>query len=115
MRLCGDFKVTVNPALNIAQYPLPRIEDILATLGGSTLFSIDLRLAYLQMELDDESKKLATIHTNKGLYRYITDWLLASHLHLLFAVGDRKGVGRFPKIECFSGPNFDPCTLVGIP
>lgn len=70
MRLCGDFKVTVNPALNIAQYPLPRIEDILATLGGSTLFSIDLRLAYLQMELDDESKKLATIHTNKGLYRY---------------------------------------------
>ena len=71
VRLCGDFKVTVNPALNIDQYPLPRIEDILATLGGSTVFSkIDLQSAYLQMELDDDSKKLATIHTHKGLYRY---------------------------------------------
>eukprot|EP00731_Ephydatia_muelleri_P013854 Em0007g1164a len=71
VRLCGDFKVTVNPALNIDRYPLPRIEDILATLGGSTVFSkIDLQLAYLQMELDDASKELTTIHTHKGLFRY---------------------------------------------
>ena len=71
VRLCGDFKVTVNPALNIDRYPLPRIEDILATLGGSTVFSkIDLQLAYLQMELDDASKELTKIHTHKGLFRY---------------------------------------------
>ena len=68
VRLCGDFKVTVNPALNIDQYPLPRTEDILAALEDSS--KIDLQLAYLQMELDDESKKLATIHTHKSLIRY---------------------------------------------
>ena len=71
VRLCGDFKTTVNPALNVDQFPLPRVEDILATLGGSDVFSkIDLRWAYLQMELEEESKVLATINTHKGLYRY---------------------------------------------
>ena len=71
VRLCGDFKTAVNPALNVDQFPLPRVEDILATLGGSDVFSkIDLRWAYLQMELEEESKVLATINTHKGLYRY---------------------------------------------
>ena len=70
VHICGDFKVTVNPQLKVDQYPLPRIDDIFASLGGGKHFSkIDLRSAYLQMEMDDESKTLLTLNFHKGLYR----------------------------------------------
>ena len=34
VRLCGDFKVTVNLVLNVDQYPMPKLEDIFGSLGG---------------------------------------------------------------------------------
>ena len=70
IRLCGDYRVTVNPQMNIDKHPLPKIEDILASLGSVNYISVvDLSQAYLQMELDEESKKLCVINTHKGLYR----------------------------------------------
>ena len=41
-RTCGD-KVTTNPVLAVDQYPLPRPEELFATLAGGKKFSkIDL-------------------------------------------------------------------------
>ncbi|KAK7882126.1 hypothetical protein WMY93_028300 [Mugilogobius chulae] len=69
VRLCGDFKVTLNPALCVDKYPIPRIEDLFASLAGGQRFSkLDLSNAYLQMEVDESSKKLLTISTQKGLF-----------------------------------------------
>ena len=68
VRICRDFRMSVNPFLKVDQYPIPRVEDILATLEDSTVFSkIDLQSAYLQMELEEE---FTTINTHKGLYRF---------------------------------------------
>ena len=56
IRLCRDFRMIVNKALKVDKYPLPRVEGMLATLGGSTIFSkVDLRWAYNQMELDENA------------------------------------------------------------
>ena len=71
IRLCGDFKVSVNPALKIDMYPLPKVGDIFATLGKGELYSkIDLLQAYNQLEVEVASRNLLTINTHKGLFQY---------------------------------------------
>ena len=58
IRLCGDYKLTVNRVANLECYPLPRIDDLLASPGKGKMFSkLDLANAYLQLALEDESKK----------------------------------------------------------
>ena len=71
IRICGDFKLTTNKATNLEHYPLPRIEDLFARLsGGNSFTKLDLRDAYCQLELDEQSKELVVINTHKGLFRY---------------------------------------------
>ena len=71
VRICGDYKVTVNQACLIDSYPLPRVEELLTSLSGGNLFSkLDMSQAYLQLPLDEESKEYVTVNTHKGLYRY---------------------------------------------
>ncbi|KAL6457444.1 hypothetical protein MHYP_G00344070 [Metynnis hypsauchen] len=71
VRICGDFKVTVNPALCVEKYPIPRIEDLFASLSGGQHFSkLDLSHAYLQMVVEEKSRKYLTITTSKGLFCY---------------------------------------------
>ncbi|KAG8198209.1 hypothetical protein JTE90_015306 [Oedothorax gibbosus] len=49
IRICGDFKLTANVAIDPDQYPLPRAEDIFASLAGGVQFSkLDLTEAYIQ-------------------------------------------------------------------
>ena len=71
VRICGDCKVSVNPVLIAEQHPLPRIEDIFANLAGGKHFTkLDLRQAYHQMEVTEETRKYLTINTHKGLFQY---------------------------------------------
>lgn len=70
LRICADYKVTLNPVLIVDRYPLPRINDLLVRLSGAKIFSkIDLSQAYNQIELDDE-QNLTVINTHKGLFKY---------------------------------------------
>ena len=47
VRICGDFKLTVNQASKLDRYPIPRIEDLFAKLAGGKLFAhLDLNQAY---------------------------------------------------------------------
>ncbi|XP_038072087.1 uncharacterized protein K02A2.6-like [Patiria miniata] len=71
VRLCGDYKNTVNKSIHTDQYPIPTSEEVFSKLAGGKKFSkIDLKCAYQQMLLDDKSQEYVTINTHKGLYRY---------------------------------------------
>ena len=71
VRICGDYKGTVNQVSKLDNYPIPKTEDLLATLGGGNKFTkLDMSQAYQQLELEESSKKFTTINTHKGLYQY---------------------------------------------
>ncbi|XP_020621531.1 uncharacterized protein K02A2.6-like [Orbicella faveolata] len=73
VRICGDYKITVNPQLQTEEYFLTRIGDVFAELAGGGRFTkIDLKQphAYHQMEVEEESQEYLTINTHQGLHRY---------------------------------------------
>ena len=39
IRICGDYKVTVNQAAKRDMYPLPQVDDLLASLAGGKSFT----------------------------------------------------------------------------
>ena len=70
IRICGDFSVTINKLLEVDEHPLPTIDELLSTFSGGIYFSkLDLSEAYLQMPVDEESAKLLTLSTHRGLFR----------------------------------------------
>ena len=71
VRICGDFSTTVNKASPLDRYPIPKIEDLFATLHrGKQFTKLDMSQAYQKILIDEESRKLLTINTHRGLFRY---------------------------------------------
>lgn len=71
IRMCIDCKVTINKFVKAEHYPIPLIDDILASIAGSQVFTvIDLKVAYTQLEVVDSCRDLLTINTHRGLFRY---------------------------------------------
>ena len=77
VRICGDYKGTVNQVSKLHNYPIPKTEDLLATLGGGNKFTkLDMSQAYQQLELEESSKKFTTINTHIEDSTNIIDYLL---------------------------------------
>ena len=71
VRLCVDYSITVNPVLLPDPYLLPRVEELFAWSSGSKRFTkLDLAQAYLQFEVDQESRELLAINTPKEVFQY---------------------------------------------
>ncbi|XP_023809022.1 uncharacterized protein K02A2.6-like [Oryzias latipes] len=71
VRICGDYKLTVNKVSALEQYPIPRMEDLIACLsGGEKYTKLDMSHAYQQIVLDEEARKYVTVNTPKGLFTY---------------------------------------------
>ena len=59
--------MTVNPVSKLHRYPLPKVNDLFATLSEG---KIDLTQDYQQLKLDPEYQKYLVINTHKGLFQY---------------------------------------------
>ena len=71
VRICGDYKVTVNKAVKVDKYPTPNIDNLFTRVADGQLFAtLDLSNAYQQVVIDEASRKLTTINTSKGLFEY---------------------------------------------
>jgi len=71
VRLCGDIRMTVNPVAKFHRHPIPRVDDLFATLqGGKKFTKLDLSQTYQQLSLHPDSRNYAVINTHKGLYQY---------------------------------------------
>ena len=61
VRVCGDYKLTINQAAKLDTYPLPKDDDLFSQLAGGKKFTkLDLAHAYHQIALEP----------HKGLYQY---------------------------------------------
>ena len=71
IRICADFKTTINPHLRTKTFPLPTPDEVFSTLAHGESFSkLDLARAYKQMEVEESSRPYLTINTHLGLFRY---------------------------------------------
>lgn len=69
IRLCGDYRSTVNQATESDTYPMPTASEVFATIGGGCYYTtLDLDRAYTQVVVSDKTAKLLTLNTCKGLY-----------------------------------------------
>lgn len=68
-RMCIDYRA-LNKQTKFANYPLPRIDDLLDALHGAKYFTtLDQTWAYLQVKLDAESKEKASFVTHHGSFQ----------------------------------------------
>ncbi|UYV79055.1 K02A2.6-like, partial [Cordylochernes scorpioides] len=69
-RFCVDYRKLNNVTVKDV-YPIPRIDEVMDTLQGSTHFSaIDLRSGYWQVEVEERDKEKKAFTTAHGLYEF---------------------------------------------
>jgi len=82
VRICADFKLTVNPVAKKDSFPLPRIEDLFATLAGGKAFTkLDLAQTFMQVPLENSE---VCYHQYSSWPLATTGFLLVFQRHLIF-------------------------------
>ncbi|XP_049526602.1 uncharacterized protein K02A2.6-like isoform X2 [Dermacentor silvarum] len=116
LRLCGDYKVTINPALKTDHYPLPRPEDLYSAIAGGKVFCVlDLSAAYQQIPLATESRPLLTINTHMGLFEFQRLPFGVASAPAIFQSFMDEVLKGIPHVGCYiddvivSGKNFTDC------
>lgn len=69
IRICGDYKSTVNQCIKSHAHQVPSVNDLLSRLDGGRVFAkLDMAQAYQQLAVDEETAKIQAITTHKGTF-----------------------------------------------
>ena len=102
IRLCVDFKATVNPQLYVDPHPLPRFEDIISKISRSKYFTkLELSDAHLQMELDPASRKYLIIATHLGYFQFKELPFIVSFAPAIFQKAMDQFLSGIPKTATY--------------
>ena len=67
IRVCIDPIQTINKAIEVPKYPIPTVDELLPKLNDGKLFScVDVHKGFANIELDDSSSFLTTMHAPIG-------------------------------------------------
>ncbi|XP_058042246.1 uncharacterized protein K02A2.6-like, partial [Ahaetulla prasina] len=70
VRICADYKATLNKALQKSAYPVPVVQHLLRSLGQGQVFAkLDLAQAYQQLPVDSSTAEAQTIVTHRGAFK----------------------------------------------
>lgn len=95
IRICGDYKVTVNKNIVPEHHPIPNIEEILSSMQDAQYFAkFDIREAYLHIPTTIDAANILAITTQKGLYRV---------KRLLFGVTNAPAIWQRTMDDLFRG------------
>ena len=68
VRICGDYRLTVNKVAPLEKYPMPKTEELFTLFQGARIFTkLDLKSAYNQLQLHEGSRQYLAINTHKGI------------------------------------------------
>ena len=102
IRICGDYSQTLNRLIDRDSYTLPRIEEILHKITGATVYSVlDLKDAYLQVNLAEESQKLTCISTHLGHFAFTKLQFGISAAPLIFQEAIDKTLEGIPYVSAY--------------
>lgn len=69
IRVCGDYKATVNKWIKPHAQKVPAIRDLLARVDGGAVFAkLDMTQAYQQLTVDEDTARMQAITTHKGTF-----------------------------------------------
>lgn len=70
IRICVDMRAA-NKAILKEEFPLPKIDNMLATMGQAIIFSkIDLEQAFYHIELEEDCKYITAFTTKNGNFQF---------------------------------------------
>lgn len=99
VRLCGDYKATINPSMRVDEHPLPTIGELFSTMTGGNRFpKIDLSRAYIQLEIHPDDRHLLTLSThNADVWHSVCASKMATFFSFVTAFGRCSWCQGFPR------------------